>query len=365
MREREESPKCVEPELGALLFPYELGTLSEEDSERFEDHLFKCDACREEFQRGQQFLQDAALHRPELARLIEQSAVTVEDSKQHTGRTKPRRVVLGDWRYWTALAAAAIIVIAVLRRERPTEPPRIVQQMPADTTETVAPSPSQNDSGMVQQSGPSGTDTIKNGRRSHQLRAPLITGSYQYVPGSEQSLALATADLALDNLNFRGGQHLRITPEDSIAWNAALRAYGEKSLRQADSLAATVSKGSPLSSRALLIRGNIQLQLAEKQAEPLYRRSLQISEKALGVRRLDSARTLLQAAEAQTDEPVIKARVQWDLANVFLIKGNLDEARQSLESTALQSDFAYRDRVAKLQARIDSLQPTQSRIPKR
>ena len=37
--------KCKEPEIGTMLHAYELGALSEEDTERFEVHLLKCRYC--------------------------------------------------------------------------------------------------------------------------------------------------------------------------------------------------------------------------------------------------------------------------------------------------------------------------------
>ena len=37
--------KCSEPDIGALLHAYELNALSEEDVERFEIHLLKCEHC--------------------------------------------------------------------------------------------------------------------------------------------------------------------------------------------------------------------------------------------------------------------------------------------------------------------------------
>jgi len=346
MKKQAETPQCVDLQLGALLFQYELGTLSEADSESFEDHLFKCDACREEFLRGRTFLQNVSLHRSELAQMIEQApeqpAVSVDDLHHQTGKMKLHRSIITDWRYWASLAAAAIIVIAVLRWEKPATQPHFVQQMPADTAQKVEPSPSQNDSGMVQQSERPAHDTIRNARHPQQSHAPN-SGELRALAMVEP---LAMADLASDNLNFRGGQDLSIRPEDSLAWSAAVLAYSEKRLKRADSLAATVSLGSPLHSRALLVRGNIQLRLAQEQGG-----------------RLDSALTFLLEA-AQTNDAAIEARIQWDLANVYLIQGKLGEAHQSLESKPIQSDFAYRDRVATMLTRIDSLQLTKGHTPK-
>ena len=42
---------CTDPRSGALLHAYELGILSEEDTQRFEAHLIVCDSCFEEVKR--------------------------------------------------------------------------------------------------------------------------------------------------------------------------------------------------------------------------------------------------------------------------------------------------------------------------
>lgn len=42
------SPGCIDPELGALLFAYEIGALSAEDVKRFELHLLECEHCFKE-----------------------------------------------------------------------------------------------------------------------------------------------------------------------------------------------------------------------------------------------------------------------------------------------------------------------------
>ncbi len=40
--------ECIDPRIGQLLYAYELGALPEEDVEKFELHLFKCEYCLNE-----------------------------------------------------------------------------------------------------------------------------------------------------------------------------------------------------------------------------------------------------------------------------------------------------------------------------
>jgi hypothetical protein len=45
--------RCIDPDLGALLQPYELHALSDEDTERFRIHLLECQYCFEQFKNFQ------------------------------------------------------------------------------------------------------------------------------------------------------------------------------------------------------------------------------------------------------------------------------------------------------------------------
>lgn len=42
--------ECVDPEVGAMLFAFELGNLPEDDLERFEAHVLECDYCLSQLQ---------------------------------------------------------------------------------------------------------------------------------------------------------------------------------------------------------------------------------------------------------------------------------------------------------------------------
>ena len=67
--------KCTNPELGNLLHAYELRTLSEEDTKRFEIHMLECEYC---FNEVKNFEQEADLltSDEEVKELIQQNPIT-------------------------------------------------------------------------------------------------------------------------------------------------------------------------------------------------------------------------------------------------------------------------------------------------
>jgi hypothetical protein len=66
------SPGCTDPELGALLFAYETGALSAEDTKRFELHLLECEHCfkeAESFSKYSKMLREDEIVRDEIVKI--------------------------------------------------------------------------------------------------------------------------------------------------------------------------------------------------------------------------------------------------------------------------------------------------------
>ena len=107
--------KCINEEIGAMLHAYELGMLSEEDSNRVEVHLLECPHCNQmflEFLQAARALRSDTEVRPVLEKLNEKttSQGTTDAAQEGTKSDRRRTKVV---RY--LMAAAAVIVLLVLK----------------------------------------------------------------------------------------------------------------------------------------------------------------------------------------------------------------------------------------------------------
>ena len=76
----EKMHRCVDPKIGAFLHSFELGILSQEDNDRFEEHLLKCESCFNEvktFNEGSNLLRNDS----DIRSLITRRASEVKQSK--------------------------------------------------------------------------------------------------------------------------------------------------------------------------------------------------------------------------------------------------------------------------------------------
>lgn len=80
---------CTNPELGALLHAFEIGALSKQDAERFEDHLLECDFC---FNEAKEFGPSADLMRRSTK--FRDIAVSPKDNAE-----RPAQLLRRFWRY--------------------------------------------------------------------------------------------------------------------------------------------------------------------------------------------------------------------------------------------------------------------------
>jgi tetratricopeptide (TPR) repeat protein len=86
----EHAQACCAPELGALLFEYELGTLSDTDRQKFERHLMECDFCLYEAAEYRQLSDALIANRSEVVSAFEKEGVTVESLLEQSA-DKPKQ----------------------------------------------------------------------------------------------------------------------------------------------------------------------------------------------------------------------------------------------------------------------------------
>ncbi len=95
--------RCREPEIGMLLHGYELGVLTEEETERFEIHLIECSFCRAELRSGTEIAQAVPLAN---ARLMAQR-MSPEANAERKPASSPRAL------RWVAGIAAVVALLLV------------------------------------------------------------------------------------------------------------------------------------------------------------------------------------------------------------------------------------------------------------
>jgi Putative zinc-finger len=106
--------RCTDPGLGSMLHAWELGMLSDEDRQRFELHLLRCETCADEacqFSQAGKLLQGDSELRPAADELVKIRDTMPPES--HTVRRKITRILL----------VAAVILAVAIPIYRMTMPP--------------------------------------------------------------------------------------------------------------------------------------------------------------------------------------------------------------------------------------------------
>jgi hypothetical protein len=134
MTDRDQHPDCIAPDVGALLVPYALGTLSPESAAQFELHLLECTACQVETESALTALDTLASTRTDIISRAQDAGEDFEsqfaqlraETKRPTtasDRSRERGLLDSIWaalwgRRWLVGTAfvAVIAVMFVLRR---------------------------------------------------------------------------------------------------------------------------------------------------------------------------------------------------------------------------------------------------------
>ncbi len=106
--------KCTNPEIGKLIFMYELKLLSDDERERFEDHLLSCEYCMDEVWRFSPVIAGMEKHRGRILAKLEKAEV-VETSPRSTVETAVTwiRSLLRPAPIGIAFAVAVVAFIAL------------------------------------------------------------------------------------------------------------------------------------------------------------------------------------------------------------------------------------------------------------
>lgn len=136
---------CAHPDVGRLLVRYEFGAVSTQEKALFERHLFECDACFAELERGSLLTRVLHEHPDRFRAVLERADASagVAPVDAAAPAPKPRAPVrtgaasrrTGAWaslrarafRPWVAVpaAAAGLLVVGVLRFARAPDPSRL------------------------------------------------------------------------------------------------------------------------------------------------------------------------------------------------------------------------------------------------
>lgn len=157
MSNRSESV-CAHPDVGRLLVRYEFGAVSTQEKALFERHLFECDACFAELERGSVLTRVLHEHPDRFRAVLERADASAGAAPIDVPAPapKPRAPVrtgaaaslrTGAWaslrarafRPWVAVSAAAAVLLAVgvLRFARPPDPSRLAT-FPRDEMRSTA-----------------------------------------------------------------------------------------------------------------------------------------------------------------------------------------------------------------------------------
>jgi len=74
--------ECIAPEVGALITQYEMGQLSDEERNRFEEHLMDCDFCRRELEETLPTISTMRRHKAEIVQGLHDEGISFESLKE-------------------------------------------------------------------------------------------------------------------------------------------------------------------------------------------------------------------------------------------------------------------------------------------
>jgi len=83
--------KCTNKELGQLLIEYEAGILSEEQCDRFEEHVMECDFCRRELETLQPFWLGIHRNKAAIIEILGKEGISYESLKRKLSPPQPQR----------------------------------------------------------------------------------------------------------------------------------------------------------------------------------------------------------------------------------------------------------------------------------
>ena len=150
----DQSPhECNDPQLGALLISYALGTLNDAAAEKFEQHLLHCSSCQQELSEATPILETLAASREQLVQRAHEEQEDFESqynrlihikeaAAEHAASGKPRRWMESIWtvvwgRRWIIGTAGAIAFAALFALRQPSE--YIPSTPKVETPSAVAP----------------------------------------------------------------------------------------------------------------------------------------------------------------------------------------------------------------------------------
>ncbi len=119
---------CIDKKLGRLLHDYELGLLSDEDSRRFEMHLYECDYCLEQVREFMDVSKFIAADRD--------SKAIIEEAASETGPGENKKKSAPFIRLLIAAAIALVIIIPVYKFVLYDKPVSITQTLELLPTRT-------------------------------------------------------------------------------------------------------------------------------------------------------------------------------------------------------------------------------------
>jgi tetratricopeptide (TPR) repeat protein len=121
---------CINPTLGKLIFHFEMGQLEDASRDRFEEHLLKCDFCREEVEQMYTVTNAMLANRAVIRAGLEKDGLTFEALKKQLAKDARRQQadVNQKWRWlvnlirtlkeqrilWPALGTTGVVALAAV-----------------------------------------------------------------------------------------------------------------------------------------------------------------------------------------------------------------------------------------------------------
>jgi anti-sigma factor RsiW len=174
------NPICTDSTLGDMLEAYALGTLSERDAERFEEHYFLCDCCRLQLSATEEVFELLREHRHDL----QDQLIAVGEDYASLRRDARLGKALPWWKSFSANLSAvltsrltigtslATIAVTLLFRFGPALPPRLAHNSPPVHTLEA---PQHNQHPVAQSTNPSQLDSgLRSSGTAHGLSAPSL-----------------------------------------------------------------------------------------------------------------------------------------------------------------------------------------------
>jgi len=111
--------QCVNEEFGKLISQYELGCLSDEERDRFEEHLMECDFCLQELEQMRPIMYTLRRNRAEILEALHQEGISFETLKREllshsrARQSLVKRLLLAATQALSSLRQAQVLVPAI------------------------------------------------------------------------------------------------------------------------------------------------------------------------------------------------------------------------------------------------------------